>query len=125
MLSLLQLIRKGHVVVRKATKAITKGSKKKHKSSTTKNLFGCLANGTKKSKGSITKTTLKSGAPGTKKQGATVNSTEKRLEAGGESQDMESPAPQVSAKRDSWLELEAFIHPSASQLSVLSGVDED
>ena len=119
------MIRKGHVVVRNATKAISKGTKKKHKSGTTKTLLGGLANGTKKSKGSTTKPPLKRGAPGTKKHPATAISTNKRLKAGGESQDVESPAPQISAKRDSWLELEAFVHPSSSQLSVMSEVDED
>ena len=119
------MIRKGHVVVRNATKAISKGTKKKHKSGTTKTLLGGLANGTKKSKGSTTKKNPKRGATATKKHPATANSNQKRPDAGGESQDLEPPAPQISAKRDSWLELEAFIHPSASQLSVMSEADED
>ena len=131
-LFMLQLIRKGHVVVRKATKAIAKGRKKKNKGSTTKALLGPLANGTKKRQDTTTKTTLESGASGTKKRPATDDSMQKtamkRLKAGGETQDLESPpspVPQISAKRDSWLELEAYVHPSASQLSVLSEVDED
>ena len=129
---MLQLIRKGHVVVRKASKAIAKGSKKKNKGSTTKALLGPLANGTKKRQDTTTKTTLESGASGTKKRPATDDSIQKtamkRLKAGGKTQDLESPpspVPQISAKRDSWLELEAYVHPSASQLSVLSEVDED
>ena len=55
------------MVVRKATKAIAKGSKKKNKGSTTKALLEPLANGTKKRQDTTTKTTLESGASGTKK----------------------------------------------------------
>ena len=80
------------------------------------------------------------GASGSKKRPATDHSTQtlsqiknrtaktasKRLKTGGKTQELESllsPAPQLVAKRDSWLDLEDYIHPSASQLSVLTEED--